>query len=144
MEFALHKLPLVVLLIPMFSFLVLAFFGKKLPRGGDWFATTLLFINLGISLFILYSLTVLGKYEFNVEWFNLGENKVLGLQTFYAGFQIDALTGVMLVVVNAISAFVHLFSVKYMENDSKYTKYFAYLGLLRFQCSVLYLVTVLF
>jgi NADH-quinone oxidoreductase subunit L len=132
MEFALHKLPLVVLLIPMFSFLVLAFFGKKLPRGGDWFGTTLLFINLGLSVFILYSLTQLGKYELNVEWFNLGENKFLGLQTFYAGFQIDALTGVMLVVVNAISAFVHLFSVKYMENDTKYTRYFAFLGLFTF------------
>lgn len=132
MEFALHKLPVLVLLIPMFSFLVLSFFGRKLPRNGDWFATTLIFINLGISLFILYSLTVLGKYEFNVEWFNLGENKVLGITSFYAGFQIDDLTAVMLVVVNAISAFVHLFSVKYMEGDTKYKKYFAYLGLFTF------------
>ena len=132
MEFALHKLPILVLLIPMFSFLVLSFFGKKLPRSGDWFATTLLFINLGISLFILYSLTVLGKYEFNVEWFNLGENKVLGMTSFYAGFQIDELTAIMLVVVNAISAFVHLFSVKYMEGDAKYKKYYAYLGLFTF------------
>ncbi len=132
MEFALHKLPVVVLLVPMFSFLVLSFFGKKLPRSGDWFATTLIFINLLFSLFILYSLTSLGSYEFNVEWFNLGENKVLGLTSFSAGFQIDPLTAVMLVVVNAISAFVHLFSVKYMEGDAKYKKYFAYLGLFTF------------
>lgn len=132
MEFALHKLPVVVLLVPMFSFLVLSFFGKKLPRSGDWFATSLIFINLLFSLFILYSLTVLGNYEFNVEWFNLGENKILGLTSFSAGFQIDPLTAVMLVVVNAISAFVHLFSVKYMEGDAKYKKYFAYLGLFTF------------
>ncbi|MFA7360938.1 MAG: NADH-quinone oxidoreductase subunit L [Candidatus Kapaibacterium sp.] len=132
MEFALHKLPVLVLLIPLFSFLVLSFFGRKLPRSGDWFATTLIFINLGFSLFILYSLTVLGKYEFNVEWFNLGENKILGITNFYAGFQIDHLTAIMLVVVNAISAFVHLFSVKYMEGDAKYKKYYAYLGLFTF------------
>lgn len=132
MEFALHKLPVLVLLIPLFSFLVLSFFGRKLPRSGDWFATTLIFINLGFSLFILYSLTVLCKYEFNVEWFNLGENKILGITNFYAGFQIDHLTAIMLVVVNAISAFVHLFSVKYMEGDAKYKKYYAYLGLFTF------------
>ena len=38
----------------------------------------------------------------------------------------------MLIVVNAISAFVHLYSVKYMEGDTKYGRYFAYLGLFTF------------
>jgi NADH-quinone oxidoreductase subunit L len=132
MEFALQKLPVLVLLIPMFSFLVLAFFGKKLPRGGDWFGTSLLFINLAISGFILIAFGIAGRYELNLEWFNLGSNSVLGLSKFFAGFQIDELTAIMLVVVNAISAFVHLFSVKYMEGDTKYTRYYAYLGLFTF------------
>ncbi|MCE1164726.1 MAG: NADH-quinone oxidoreductase subunit L [Bacteroidetes bacterium] len=132
MEFALQKLPLVVLLIPMFSFLVLAFFGNKLPRGGDWLATTLLFLNLALSGFILFVFGMTGRYELNLEWFNLGNNSFFGMQKFFAGFQIDALTAVMLVVVNAISSFVHLFSVKYMEGDAKYKKYFSYLGLFTF------------
>ena len=46
MEFSLQYLPLVILLIPMLTFLVIAFFGKRLPRQGDWFAVSLLFINL--------------------------------------------------------------------------------------------------
>jgi len=131
MEFALQKLPVIVLLIPMFSFLVLAFFGNKIPRGGDWLATTLLFINLAFSGFILFAFGTAGRYEMNVEWMDLG-GAIPGAAKFLAGFQIDALTAVMLVVVNAISAFVHLYSVKYMEGDAKYKKYFSYLGLFTF------------
>jgi len=134
MEFALHKLPIVVLLIPMLSFLVLSFFGKKLPRGGDWLATFLLFLNLIFSGIILYTFSALGKYELNVEWINLGQTHI------FAGFQIDSLTALMLVVVNTISSFVHLFSVKYMEGDTKYSRYFAWLGLFTFSMLGLVLV----
>jgi NADH-quinone oxidoreductase subunit L len=132
MEFALHKLPLIILLVPMFSFLVLAFFGNKLPRGGDWLATTLLFINLALSGVVFIAMNILGNYEFNVTWIDFGNTGVLGISKFYAGFQVDPLTSIMLIVVNAISSFVHLFSVKYMEGDAKYKKYFSYLGLFTF------------
>ncbi len=132
MEFALHKLPLIILLIPMFSFLFLAFFGNKIPRGGDWLATSLLFINLALSFVVFAAMNVLGHYEFNVTWIDFGNSGVPGISKFFAGFQIDPLTSLMLIVVNAISSFVHLFSVKYMEGDAKYKKYFSYLGLFTF------------
>jgi NADH-quinone oxidoreductase subunit L len=69
-----------------------------------------------------------GEYKFTFEWFSLGA----GDTVFTAGFTIDALSALMLVVVNLISAVVHLFSVKYMEGDAKYGTYFAYLGLFTF------------
>jgi len=128
MDYTLKYLPLVILLVPMFSFLVLAFFGNKLPRKGDFVGVSLLFINLALSLVVFFAFAQTGKYSYTVDWFDLGK----GNTNFTAGFVIDELSSIMLIVVNAISAFVHLFSTKYLEGDPKYKKYFSYLGLFTF------------
>ena len=46
--------------------------------------------------------------------------------------RIDALTAVMLVVVTSISAFVHLYSIGYMEDDPYRPRFFSYLSLFTF------------
>src|SRR5262244_3959849 len=46
--------------------------------------------------------------------------------------RIDALTAVMLVVVTTISAFVHLYSIGYMEEDPYRPRFFSYLSLFTF------------
>jgi NADH-quinone oxidoreductase subunit L len=53
--------------------------------------------------------------------------------------RIDTLTAVMLVVVGTISAFVHLYSIGYMEEDPYRPRFFAYLALFTF--AMLMLVT---
>src|SRR5262249_45215591 len=53
--------------------------------------------------------------------------------------RIDTLTAVMLVVVTTISAFVHLYSVAYMEDDPHRPRFFCYLSLFTF--AMLMLVT---
>ena len=132
MEISLLYLSLSVIIIPIFSFLVLIFFGKRLPRQGDWLATGLLFLNLLISIIILIGLMNSEVYSVTFDWFNLGDSSIFGEFKFSAGIIVDELSAIMLVVVNIISSFVHLFSIKYMEGDKKYSKYFAYLGLFTF------------
>src|SRR6266852_9427923 len=53
--------------------------------------------------------------------------------------RIDTLTAVMLVVVGTISAFVHLYSIGYMEEDPHRPRFFSYLSLFTF--AMLMLVT---
>ena len=53
--------------------------------------------------------------------------------------RIDTLTAVMLVVVTTISAFVHLYSIGYMDEDPYRPRFFAYLSLFTF--AMLMLVT---
>ena len=53
--------------------------------------------------------------------------------------RVDALTAVMLVVVTTISAFVHLYSIGYMEDDPFRPRFFSYLSLFTF--AMLMLVT---
>ena len=53
--------------------------------------------------------------------------------------KIDTLTAVMLVVVNSVSALVHLYSWGYMEDDAYQPRFFSYLSLFTF--AMLMLVT---
>ena len=53
--------------------------------------------------------------------------------------RVDTLTAVMLVVVNTVSSFVHLYSIGYMEEDPHRPRFFAYLSLFTF--AMLMLVT---
>src|SRR3954447_8995310 len=53
--------------------------------------------------------------------------------------RVDTLTAVMLVVVTSISAFVHLYSIGYMNDDPHRPRFFAYLSL--FTLAMLMLVT---
>ena len=54
-------------------------------------------------------------------------------------FRIDTLTAVMLIVVNTVSALVHLYSIGYMHEDPHRSRFFAYLSLFTF--AMLMLVT---
>jgi NADH-quinone oxidoreductase subunit L len=54
-------------------------------------------------------------------------------------FQLDQLSGVMILVVTGISALIHLYSVGYMQDDPAYARYFAELNLFVFFMLVLVL-----
>jgi len=62
-----------------------------------------------------------------------------GALTFDWSLRVDTLTAVMLVVINSVSALVHLYSWGYMEEDESQPRFFAYLSLFTF--AMLMLVT---
>ncbi len=68
-----------------------------------------------------------------LKWISSG-----ALQANWA-FRIDTLTSVMLVVVNTVSALVHVYSLGYMSHDNDQPRFFAYLSLFTF--AMLMLVT---
>jgi len=62
-----------------------------------------------------------------------------GTLTFDWALRVDTLTAVMLVVINTVSAIVHVYSWGYMEEDPDQPRFFAYLSLFTF--AMLMLVT---
>ena len=62
-----------------------------------------------------------------------------GDMAFDWALRVDALTAIMLVVINSVSALVHLYSWGYMEEDPDQPRFFAYLSLFTF--AMLMLVT---
>jgi NADH-quinone oxidoreductase subunit L len=121
---------LVILFLPALAFLVLIFFGKRLPRQGDWVAIGSIVITL-ILAFALFMIMLVNKDpDFHLEasfvWLDLGSFKV------ELGFLIDNITIIMLLVVALISSMSHIFSLEYMKGDIRYSRYYAYLGLFTF------------
>ncbi len=119
--------------LPFISFLVIAFWGKRLPvRGASVgiLATGAAFL---ISLTILG--TAVGTEDFHVErsltWFELAMPFGAGEHAFRVelGMNIDALAAVMFVVVTLVSLLVQIYSVSYMEHEPRFTWYFAALSL---------------
>ena len=129
------QLSTAILLLPLFSFLLLIFFGKKLPRQGDVIATSILGLSLLMSVGILFTKLIFFHDEllnYTFTWVDFKTVAGIGHLKLDLGIMIDNVTAIMLVVVTLISFLVHLFSTAYMSGDIRYSRYFAYLGFFSF------------
>ena len=128
---------LAILLCPLAGFVIQVFFGKRLPRQGDWLPTGCMLIALGIASWMM---TVLLSTPHGIEqqahswlimdgWLSSGAGNGLSINF---GILVDNLTIVMLFVVTLVSFLVHLYSCGYMHGEERYNRFFAYLGLFSF------------
>ncbi len=128
-------LALTILLLPLGGFVLLIFFGKRLPRGGDWLETGLLTLALLLSGVVLVQKLVVYPQEtlsMRFPWIDFHTVPGIGPLKIVLGVQIDNLAAIMLVVVTLISTLVHYFSIGYMKDDIRYSRYFSFLGLFSF------------
>jgi len=104
-------------------------------RTAELITTTLLMISMILS-WIAFVDVGFAHHDARVPiftWMTAGDLKVEW------SLRIDTLAAVMLVVVNTISAFVHLYSIGYMNEDPYRPRFFAYLSMFTF--AMLMLVT---
>ena len=97
-------------------------------RSAEVVTTVFLFASMLLS-WLAFVDVGFGHHDSHVAlfpWFISGDVKVDW------ALRIDALTAVMLVVVTTISAFVHLYSIGYMEDDPYRPRFFSYLSLFTF------------
>jgi NADH-quinone oxidoreductase subunit L len=140
-------LAVVLLLLPLAAFTLMMFFGRKLPRQGDWLPTGAITAALGLALVILYQ-KITGYHEetlaFSFTWIDFQNVPGIGPLKINLGLAIDNLTAIMLAVVTLVSALVHYFSVGYMAGDVRYARYFGFLGLFSFSMLLIVLADNLF
>jgi NADH-quinone oxidoreductase subunit L len=124
------SLAIIVLLAPLAAFTIQIFFGKKLPRGGDWVSLAAIFGGLAISTGLFVRMLIAWDAGFAETWqFNW---LTFGDYTLRIGINLDNMAIIMLMVVTIVSSLVHLFSVGYMKGDPRYTRFFAYLSFFSF------------
>ncbi|MBI3189960.1 MAG: NADH-quinone oxidoreductase subunit L, partial [Ignavibacteriales bacterium] len=139
-EHTLINLSLAILLLPIASFVVQIFFGKKISFLSDKFGTAVLFICFAFSLIVLFGkLQIEEPIVTTFQWVDFGNVPLIGPLTINLGFTIDNLSAIMLVVVTLVSSLVHLFSIGYMQGDVRYSRYFAYLGIFTFSMLIIVL-----
>lgn len=67
------------------------------------------------------------------EWISVGGLKI------NAGFVVDQISSIMILIITGVGSLIHLFSIGYMHHDKGVTKYFAYLNLFIFNMLILVL-----
>ncbi|MDJ0977809.1 MAG: NADH-quinone oxidoreductase subunit L [Erythrobacter sp.] len=128
---------LFVVFAPLAAAIIAGFGNRMLGNTGAKLVTTgALFLSAALSwpIFIGF-LTGSASAEVVpvLQWVRSGD------MTFDWALRVDTLTAVMLVVINTVSALVHLYSWGYMDEDPSQPRFFAYLSLFTF--AMLMLVT---
>jgi len=133
-ENLLIQLSILNIILPLLGFVVLIFFGNRIPKS-HLFEISTIFVGLVFSAIVAFY--KLSYYEartliFEFRWIDFGNVPFVGNLGINLGIQIDNVSAIMQLTVFIVSFVVHLFSIKYMEGDPRYTRYFAYLGLFTF------------
>ena len=67
---------LLILFLPLVAFVINIFFGKRLPRQGDWVSVGAILTTLLLSLILFFSMFANGNSSFSHEvimpWIDLG------------------------------------------------------------------------
>ncbi|MBR1889945.1 MAG: NADH-quinone oxidoreductase subunit L [Alloprevotella sp.] len=123
---------LLILLLPLASFLFLGLAGHKLSHKAAGLVGT---ICLGIVAVLSYytairyfgSPRVDGAFQpvvpINISWLPLGK------LSFDMGILLDPISVVMLIVISTVSLMVHIYSFGYMHGERGFQRYYAFLSL---------------
>jgi len=118
----------IICLLALFAGVFTFFFGKRTPGNGA-------FVTIGaMAVCFAMSVAVFLNVFFHPEtaltstftWFTAAGAEIK------AGFIVDPLTAVMLVVVTLVSLLVQIYSTEYMHGDKGYSRYFSYLSTFTF------------
>jgi NADH-quinone oxidoreductase subunit L len=122
--------------LPLAGFLIAGLFGRAIGDRASMAVTTLFLLIACLLSWVLFFDVAVGGNESVIElgtWISSGTFDVRWALKF------DTLTAVMLIVVNTVSAMVHVYSIGYMSHDHGKPRFFAYLSLFTF--AMLMLVT---
>ncbi|MDE6264933.1 MAG: NADH-quinone oxidoreductase subunit L [Paramuribaculum sp.] len=151
-------LPLLILVIPLFMFLLLGLCGMKMSHR---LAGTLGTLGMGTVLVLSYITALTYFYSgapefitqagerlqytvFNVTWLQFTDSLVIRL-----GFLLDPISAMMLIVIPTISFMVHLYSLGYMRDhhgvyEHGFQRFYAFLSLFSFSMLGLVVATNIF
>jgi len=136
-----------IVFLPLVGALVAGLLGRSIGHRPSEFITTGLLLISAVLSWVVFIPVAFGdglvgavgdghaavlKVEV-MRWIQVGEMDLRWT------LRVDTLTAIMLVVVNTVSALVHIYSIGYMNEDPHRSRFFAYLSLFTF--AMLMLVT---
>ena len=140
---------ILILALPMLSFLLLALAGMKMPhRVAGAIGTLSLGVVAVLSYLTAFSYftaprTAEGLYPtltpWNIEWLPFTSSLHIDM-----GILLDPISVMMLVVISTVSLMVHIYSFGYMKGEVGFQRYYAFLSLFTFSMLGLVVATNIF
>ena len=126
-----------IVFLPLIGFLIAGLFGSSIgAKASEYITTGLLIVCAVLSWIVFFTV---GSAMAKRSRYRCCAGSSPARSSFDWALRIDTLTAVMLVVVNTVSALVHIYSIGYMHHDPHRPRFFAYLSLFTF--AMLMLVT---
>ncbi len=123
-----HYIPL----FPFLAFLINIFLGRKLKKASGLVAVAASMVSF------LFSVEVFEGFKSGLGSYSLGTWAFINGKPLNFGVIVDPLTIMMLLIVSFIGTFILIYSIGYMHDDPRFSRYFAYISL--FMSSMLGLV----
>jgi len=114
---------ILVLLLPLASAAVIAFFLRKQGALASWISTATAAAIAAISIILLLHGE---RFEDSVEWLRFGDFSVS------LGIKYDDLAALMLFIVGFVGFLIHVFSLGYMHDDAARARFFGGLSIFMF------------
>ena len=125
---------ILIVLIPLAGATINGLLGSRLGKISGYIGSAAVGASWLLSLRVLIQVLGGASLDVNVyEWIAAGTFKAA------VGFQVDALSTVMIVTVTTVSFFIHIYSFGYMGHDPGFARFYAYLNLFVFSMLVLVL-----
>lgn len=119
-----------IVFFPLAGFLIAGLFGNRLgARNVEYLTSGLVVVSALLSWIAFFVVGVAEGGTRTIAIFSWIDSGTLSVDW---ALRIDTLTVVMLVVVNSVSALVHIYSIGYMHDDPHRVRFFGYLSLFTF------------
>lgn len=128
---------ILIVLLPVISFIVLSLSGKRIrPQTSGILATIVSGVITILAIQVAYEYFFhIGKVNevyqsipvYHYNWLTFTESLFISM-----GIDLNPISVMMLLVVSIVSFMVHLYSLNYMKGEDRFAMYYAYLGLFTF------------
>ncbi|MEP2774177.1 MAG: NADH-quinone oxidoreductase subunit L [Fulvivirga sp.] len=120
-------LSVVTLLLPLLAFIFMAVIKKSAEKLSAAISTAIMFIATALAVYICFQVWPNESFAGTLNWISFSNGSVVNV-----GVLINFEAAAMLIVVLSISSLVHLYSLKYMQDDEGFKRYFAFLAFFTF------------
>ncbi len=120
-------IPILILLFPLLAGIFIWVFGNRMLAHVARIGVISTWISCLLSAWTLYHVSTEGTVEFVLWTFSSDGSAILKL-----GMLVDRLTAVMMMLITSVSVVIHVYSVRYLEGDPGYARFFGLLSFMTF------------
>ncbi|PJN90539.1 NADH-quinone oxidoreductase subunit L [Bacillus sp. mrc49] len=113
-------------IFPLVTFMVLLLSGGRLRERGAYIGIIFTLASFVLSMLTLMERFTSSTYKTTIDWLAIGGTQLT------AGFEINQLNALMLVIVSFVSLLVQIYSLGYMKGEERFSTFYAYLGFFTF------------